>query len=150
MLFLSLLFVLISAYTLIRGKLFHGFLMEHADWEVKIKRGDEKEFPKEMLVKSGMVGIFAMVMFIIEVLFVVSALKVDPYLFPTLFFIVITFLNTVSSANSKNKKDLATEVGRVKYLTKVYKKRTFKGTILSLINFTYFTYLFLVVLEVIK
>lgn len=149
MLFLSLLFVLFQAYSLIKGKLFYDLQLESAKWQVKVKRGEATEVPQEINIQTGILGFFGLLILIFQIILVVNALTFDPFLYPTIGFIILWFLNFVTNVGKSKKKNLDVEVGIAKFLASASKRRTFKGFILSLIYFVYYTYLFLVILKVI-
>jgi hypothetical protein len=149
MLFLALLFIFSSTYTLIKGKLFYDVILESVNADIKKARGEIKEISKETAGKLLFVGLYLMVYSLVQIIFLIKSLNLDPYIFPTLSIIIFIFLNYVFSLTRKSK-DLTTEEGRAKYLVKHSRRYTFYGTIHKLIFIAYFGYMFGVLIKLIK
>ena len=97
-------------------------------------------------------GVFAMLIFIIwQIIFEIWAISIDPYKYPSLFMVALTFVALfvgIIRAKFKEKKnlDLTTELGKYNHLADMEKIRpyTLWGFFAGLLNFTYYIYIFLV------
>jgi hypothetical protein len=149
MLFFSLLFIFTSVYGLIKGRLFHNVFLESANANIKKARGEIKDIPKEIQGKELIVVAYLSFYTIAQFIFIINSLTIDPYLYPTLGIIIFIFLNFVINSGKKSK-DLTTEEGRAKYLVSQSKRYTFYGFVHKVINITYFSYVFAVLLDLVK
>ncbi|PLR99511.1 hypothetical protein [Bacillus sp. T33-2] len=149
MLFLTLFFIFATAYGLLKGKLFYSLLVELAENEVKKARGEINELPKELTTKVGLMVLYMLVVLIVQFTYIVKSLSIDPNLYPTAAILIHIFTVFVVSIGKKGK-DLATELGRSKYLAKVSKKYSVNGFFSKIAYLTYFIYMFAVLTDIIK
>lgn len=149
MLFLTLVFLFTSTYALIKGKLFYDLILEAANADIKKSRGEIKEIPKETAVKVATMGGYMLAYILIQLIYIINAIHHDPHMIPTLCILGYIFLSYVFSLTRKGR-DLTTEEGRAKYLVKNSKRYTAYGILSKLIFISYFVYMFLVLVGLIK
>jgi large-conductance mechanosensitive channel len=75
-------------------------------------------------------------------IYLISAIEKDVYKYPTLLMLALFIFNFIKAINKKAP-NLSTEEGRNEYKSNIYKKRTVKSTVMSLIGVAYFTYMLL-------
>jgi len=148
MLFWTIVFFTFSIIKLIKGNIFHQTTINIAEITVKQANPDltkrERDALGSDMMKSGMwyILIFGLGMVIAEIIYLLNAVSMDAYKYPTIVMICIAIFIIVKSYVVK-KPDLSTEQNQKIYLAKVYaNKRTFFGVVNNLINLGYFGYMF--------
>lgn len=141
--FFTVIMLTVYLTVLLKGKLFTGFRLELAEVEVKKYRDEEYEIESELGVKTLLFLVFYSIpLILIDVALVCVGLQHDPYLYPSLVMLTyLIFVVVTSLANKKKKPDLSTDEKVEKYLKKVKKKYTLRGTLVSLLWISYFVYL---------
>lgn len=148
MIFLSLMFIVLYLLFLVKGgnSIFNKMGIQIAEFNMQ-KATDENSISEDDKAKIGMkiifTCIFGIVLAIFEIVFLIKAIKIDLYLYPTLFVIFFVILN-ILTAKSNKEYDLTTEEGRYEQRKDVekLKHRTFKGIITQLIYLSYYSYIF--------
>jgi len=148
MLFWTIVFFTFAIIKLIKGNVFHQITINIAEITVKqanpnLTKKEKDDLDKEMM-KSGMWWIltFGLGMVVAEMVYLLNAVSIDAYKYPTVAMICLAIFITVKNYVSK-KPDLSTEQNQKIYLAKVYTgKRTFFSTFNSLANLSYFGYMF--------
>lgn len=149
MIFLTLFFIFSTVYSLFKGKLFHKTMLESAEFDIEKAKGKVKDMPSELVVKLLSILVYVLIVLSFQMVYVIKATNIDPYLYPTVGFIGYVMLTFIVGL-LQNKKDLTTDEGRFLYLAKAKKRHTFTGKFGSLVYLTYFVYMFAVLLEIIK
>lgn len=102
----------------------------------------EKEY-SELTFKQSWTMLLMLPLFLGEIIYLISALKVDPLRYPTIISLAYFIISSVL-AKTNEPIDLSTEELKTKYRMKLYKNRTFKGILTNLIYCSYFGYMFYV------
>lgn len=149
MMFLTLFFIFLSLVGLFKGKLFYNYGLENAQYEIEKAKGNKVEPPSDLVAKSILLIFFVLFYLISLAIYIVKAIYLDPYIFPTVIYVLFQMVNLLISS-STNKKDLTTEEGRVLYLIQAKKKHSFKGKIVNLIHLSFFVYIFLILVGLVR
>ena len=150
MLFFTILFLAYSVTVLIRGRSFHQLQVELGEEEIKKQRlGTERYVENtEILAKALLTSfLFLLPLLIIESIYLTKAVKVDPYLYPSLVALVLFIGQFIFGVlKVKKKVDLSTEQKVDKYRKQLSRTRTFGGFINALLWTSYFGYMTYVLL----
>lgn len=148
MLFWTIVFFTFSIIKLIKGNIFYQTSINMAEITVKQANPNltkrEKDALNEEMMRSGMWWILTLGlgMVIAEIVYLLNAVSLDIFKYPTIGMICLVIFIVVKTYVVK-KPDLSTEQNQKIYLGKVYaSKRTFFGTFNSLVNLSYFGYMF--------
>lgn len=118
MIFFTLMFITFYLATLLKGNLFYDSFKDIKD----VNNMDKKTQAKVIGVVFGIV----VPMFITEIIYLIKALSIDTLKYPTILMILNIIVHMIIIKNKPQE----------------MKKRTFKGTIVQLLNVTYFGYMF--------
>lgn len=133
--FFTILLLMISLYALVKGNMFNKTLLEIEEYE-KLKKDDiDKSKSAEILIKSIWLVVFAIGYFITYLTYLINALKVDIYTYPT-FIMLMLFLTSFVINLIKNK-----QPNSERKMRRLKKERTLKRTIINSIEATYFLYM---------
>ncbi len=112
--------------------------------EIYIQKAEGKITEKEynnQIFKQSWHMFFLLLLFLGEMVYLISALKVDPLKYPTIILLVYFIINFAVMKLNKSV-DLSTEEAKIKYRMKAYKSKTFKSILTNLIYCGYFGYMF--------
>lgn len=142
MLFLTLVFLGLGAYGMLKGKLFYKLGIELAEDTIS-KQTNENYTPNKELGMKTLFYIPLMLIYIITyVIYLTKAVNIDPLVYPTLIMMLTYVLTTVFNFARGNKTpDLKVEENLIKYKARAFRKRTFVGFVRSLMAVTYFSYM---------
>ncbi|QJI52415.1 hypothetical protein [Psychrobacillus phage Perkons] len=138
MIFLSLVFLTLSLIVLVKGNLMNGLVrsLDPFRTDESISKLSEEEKLKGVL---KILVIFTYIIFhtLFWSIYLVKAISIDIYIYPTLIMIALFIFGWIKSAlSTERRKKLKDE-----YKNKPLKDRTLWRTIASIINITYFSYM---------
>jgi hypothetical protein len=150
MLFLTLFFIFTYGYLLAKGKLFYETVIENTKFN--IDKAKDPQLKPSTDLGGRVIGatLYMLMLAVFLVIYFVKAISVDPYLYPTLTMIGLTFINFFVQSLLSKKEDLTDEKQARKKLVKTEQRYTVKTTLANLVRLTYFVYMFLVLVELIK
>jgi len=145
MLFWTLVFITFYLINLSKGSILYNSTIKLGELTLEynkegISNIKKKEIGKEMLFM--LIPVFLVILLlIIQTIFLICAIHIDYLKYPTIIILAFIILNIVKSVKKPTTKiNLSTEEYRKKlYLTK---KRTFKGTLITLMYLAYYFYMF--------
>ena len=153
MLFWTIVFITYYVAQLFKGNLYYNSITKGAD--IAIKQALEQDTDKRCKLGNEFLKVsypifLAIILVLIEVIYLVSAIRLDTYRFPTIILIFFTLGSMIfkKKTNAKNY-DLNTENGRFNYKTEIgkIKKYSFKTIIVSAVFLGYFCYMFTILIK---
>ncbi|MGG3987293.1 hypothetical protein [Bacillus smithii] len=133
--FFTIILLMISLYSLVKGNMFNKTLLEIEEYEKQKEDDIDKSKSTEILIKSIWLVVFAIGYFITYLTYLINALKVDIYTYPT-FIMLMLFLTSFVINLIKNK-----QPNNERKMRRLKKERTLKRTIINSIEATYFLYM---------
>ncbi|OME55564.1 hypothetical protein BSK59_13905 [Paenibacillus odorifer] len=147
MVFWTIVFFAISFYGIFKGSVFAPSIKTTTKINIEIAEGGDKEkLGIEFLKKGCFPLVMAFVFVIAEIIYLINALSVDPYKYPTIAVILIIIF-TFIFAKSKNKKydDMSkSELEKEKAKLLINKNITIKSFLNAIVWSLYFGYMFYV------
>ena len=149
MLFWTIVFITYHLAFIVRGNLYHDIMKKSGELTLKQAETEDKKekdnIAKELVKKAWPIWIGSIIL-IAEIIYILSALKIDVLKYPTaitLFYMIFVGL-ILSKVNKEQKYDLKIEEDRTNYKLEIkkLKRYTFKGIISNLIYITYYCYMF--------
>lgn len=144
MIFLTLVFIAWTLAVLTKGKLFYDDLVLLGEYNLAKEKGESTYDQQNKANKAALkVIIVVMPMMIANILYLIHAISIDPYKYPTIIVLAYTILNFVFSL-SKKKDKLETEMDVFKYKAKLYRRYTVLGFVRNIAWLGYYSYMFCV------
>lgn len=144
MLFWTIFLLATYVIMLFKGNFMTDTLIKVGELEIK-KAEENKKLEANDYEPKYFFGItFLILLFITEIIYLVSAIKYDIYKYPTICLIIYAILLLALSKKPK-KKDLSTEEGRNEYRKYLYQKLrryTLKSSLIRMVYIIYFGYMF--------
>lgn len=145
MIFFTIVFFIMSARYIIKGRLFHTSLIRLGELNLIKSQSNMTKFQEKVLKNKILELIIPQLLIFIpliiaNIIYLVQALNIDIYKYPTISMIILFVIQTFSNKNENN--DLSSEEKRLIYKSKIYQKRTTYNTIRALINLNYYGYMF--------
>lgn len=142
MLFLSLVFLGLGVFGLLKGKLFYKLRIELGEETIKKQTIDNYTQSKDLGIKVLISLPIMLIYIVVYLVYLTKAVYIDPLVYPTFIMLLTYILTTVFNFAKGNKTpDLKIEENLIKYKAKMYKKRTFVGFVKSLMAVAYFSYM---------
>jgi hypothetical protein len=149
MLFLTLFFIFTYGYLVAKGSLFYETIIENTKFDIEKAKNPNLVIPTDLGLKVIGVTLYLLLLAVFLIIYMVKAISVDPFLYPTLAMIGFSFVGFFFSALFSKKADLSDERQARKKLASVEQRYTFKSTTLNSLRLTYFVYMFLTLVELI-
>ncbi|MEW5569737.1 hypothetical protein [Rossellomorea marisflavi] len=150
MLFLTLFFIFTYGLALVKGRLFHETIVEEVKLSIKKANEPEYSYPTEFSLRFIGVALYLVILTIILAVYLIKAISIDPFLYPTLSIIVVHFIGFISGNLLNKKYDLTDPKQASVKLSKAEKRHSVRRSVFNLIETSYFIYMFLVLIELIK
>lgn len=142
MIFFTLFFFTLALSVLVKGRLFKDLRIEFGEAEIKKASNPDYKFSNELLSKLLFLFIGIVFYIITFITYLIKALSIDPYVYPTIIMILFIVSSYVFNKNTP-KDDLKTEEGIEAYRKKLSNnKRKLKGILKNFIAAMYFVYMF--------
>lgn len=143
MLFWTVVFLTLNFVLLVKGNIFYNSTVTLGEETLKKYESglDNKKFNEKQLKAATVLALF-LPLFIIEFIYFVKALSIDPLKYPTIGVFLLLILSAIFVRSAEKRYDLKTEEGRMRYKAILYKKRSFSRIIRNLVYFSYFSYIF--------
>lgn len=144
MLFFTIALLALSLFSLIKGRVFRNLQMEALEENIKKAQQGTDNYKFEnyglaarMILFMG----FAITYFITLLIYLTNAIQIDPLLFPSVAALSYYILSFVIGFVFRDKNDYSTDEKIERARNKAKRKRTFKGTLISLLWITYYVYI---------
>lgn len=142
MLFLSVVFVALSLVTLVKGRLFHQIIIDLGEEEIRKNTVDDYRPNKELVAPTIGLIIYGLISLTTYIIYLTNAVGLDPLKYPSLIMLVWYIFGFIIGYMKGKKKMDYTDKSKLNNLrNKLYRRRTFKGTIRSIVTLTYFIYM---------
>lgn len=144
MIFWTLVFLLISLYGLFRGPLFFESTKNTKLLGIDMAQGkiDDEALGKELIKNGCLPLVAALILAIVEVIYLVNAIHYDPLKIPTLVGILYLIIYTVASSYKKNINKMdENELMIERAKTEKLKRFSFSSVIKGLVWTVYFGYM---------
>jgi hypothetical protein len=150
LIFLTIMFIAIYTAALIKGGFLKDVHISLGESAIKIAQGEKETAvysSDQVLTALLKTVLIAIPLFLLQLLYYIFALDNDPYTYPTLTFMIYTVSALTYGIIKRNKKpNLNNEEDIVAYRKKLYKGRTIRGTLLTVLHLSYFLYMFYVLI----
>lgn len=143
---LTMFILLVSMYTLIRGNIFCDASIAAAQYE--IDKIDGKKTDNEAMIPGVLMFLFALVYVPMQIALVYNANSIDVLRYPTITMFTLLLLNFARAMVKAKPTPGTDEEKRAKYVLAIanVKRRTFKGTMLSLAWTSYALYILWIIM----
>lgn len=141
MTFLTIFFFAFSLAALVKGNMFKKLRIDVGEYEIKKAIDSTAKVEESLLIRMLSLIFFMSAIMVLEIIYLLKALHIDPYIYPTIIMILLILTGYIFTKSSK--KDLATESGIAEYRKKLHdNKRKVSGILRSVLKVIYFAYMF--------
>ncbi|WEG18648.1 hypothetical protein PQ478_09215 [Alkalihalophilus pseudofirmus] len=143
---MTVILLTVAIYNVVTGKLFKSFIVQAGEYQIKEFRKEEikDEETIKLVIKLVFVLLATLSLLTLTIVYLCFALSYDPFVYPSLAMLSLYILNIiVSLIRSKKLKGAPKSEDDVRKLqSKIYRKRTFKSTVIGVVGLAYYLYMF--------
>jgi hypothetical protein len=115
------------------------------EFNIKKAKGETTNEKYKIETKSVLQVILVIFLFFFEIIYLIYAINIDPYKYPTIVLLLYFIISTVLiNKNQQRQPDLSIEENITKYRKELYKPKTFISALTNFIYCCYFGYMFYV------